>query len=207
MEEVAPLRNALGTIQGLYNFLEASTKRHAICSDMNVEQDHLRLTLKSLSVTSWSCRWESFKAVIVQQERIVKTLLKLLVDKNAKTYADARCLLTSVCDFEFVFRLNVLKVILSSTSDLSRYLQGKSIDAISAKRVTDLTIQTLRTCRTDEAFEHVWALTDSMSERFKELIKDWPRFSFRDATAPRSRQVSRRLLSLAGEAAKEPSVP
>jgi hypothetical protein len=46
-----------------------------------------------------------------------------------------------------------------------------------------------------------------MSERFKELIKDWPRFSFRDATAPRSRQVSRRLLSLAGEVAEEPSVP
>jgi hypothetical protein len=46
-----------------------------------------------------------------------------------------------------------------------------------------------------------------MSERFKELIKDWPRFSFRDAIAPRSRQVSRRLLSLAGEAAEEPSVP
>lgn len=37
MEEVEPLRNALGTIQGLYNFLEASPKRHAICSDMNVE--------------------------------------------------------------------------------------------------------------------------------------------------------------------------
>lgn len=86
-------------------------------------------------------------------------------------------------------------------------MQGKSIDVILAKRAADLTIQTLRTCRTDEAFEQVWALTDSMSERFKELIKDWPRFSFRDATAPRSRQVSRRLLSLAGEAAEEPSVP
>lgn len=126
------------------------------------------------------------------------------MNKNAKTYADARCLLTSICEFEFVFGLNVLKVILCSTSDLSRYLQGKSIDVISAKRAADLTIQTLRTnCRTDEAFEQVWALTDSMSERFKKLIKDWPGFSFRDATAPRSRQVSRRLLSLAGE----PSVP
>ena len=62
----------------------------------------------------------------------------------------------------------MLKVILCSTSDLSRYLQGKSIDVISAKRAADLTIQTLRTCRTDEAFEQVWALTDSMSERFKE---------------------------------------
>ena len=41
-----------------------------------------------------------------------------------QTYADARWLLTSICDFEFVFELNVLKMILCSTSDLSRYLQG-----------------------------------------------------------------------------------
>jgi hypothetical protein len=127
-------------------------------------------------------------------------LPKLSADKNAKTYADARCLLTSIRDFEFVFGLNVLKVILGSTNDLIRYLQGKSIDVISAKRAADLTIQTLRICRTDETFEQVWPPTDSMSERFKELIKDWSRFSCRDATAPRSRQVSRRLLSLAGEA-------
>ena len=47
-----------------------------------------------------------------------------------------------------------------------------------------------------------------MSERFEELIKDRLSFSFRElATAPRSRQVSRRLLSLAGESAEEPSVP
>jgi hypothetical protein len=107
---VEPLRNALGIIQGLYNFLRASPKRHAIFNYMNVEEDHLRLTLKSLSITRWSCRWEAVKAVIEQQERIVKTLLKLSVDKNAKTYADARCLLTSLCDFEFVFGLHVLKV-------------------------------------------------------------------------------------------------
>ena len=106
---------------------------------MAVEEDHLRLTLKSLSVTRWSCRWEAIKAVIEQQERKVKTLLKLSVDKNAKTYADTRCLLTSICDFEFVFGLNVLKVIFYSTSDLSRYLQGKSVGVISAKRAADLT--------------------------------------------------------------------
>ena len=41
---------------------------------------------------------------------MVQTLLKLSVDENAKTYADSRCLLTSVCDFEIVFGLNVLKL-------------------------------------------------------------------------------------------------
>ena len=69
MEEVEPLRNALGTIQGLYNFPEASPKRHAIFNDMHVEEDHLQLTLQSLSVTRGSCRWDAVKTVNEQQER------------------------------------------------------------------------------------------------------------------------------------------
>ena len=42
MTNVEPIRNAIGTIQRLYNFLEA------------MDEDHINLTLKSLSVTRWS---------------------------------------------------------------------------------------------------------------------------------------------------------
>ena len=37
MSEVKPLRNALGTIQSLYNLLEASSKSHAMLRDIEVE--------------------------------------------------------------------------------------------------------------------------------------------------------------------------
>ena len=37
MTQTEPLRNALGTIQALYNFLEASPKRHALFSDTEVQ--------------------------------------------------------------------------------------------------------------------------------------------------------------------------
>ena len=63
MTQIEPLRNALGTVQALYNFLEASPKRHALFGDTEVEGEGLKLTLKSLSVTRWSCRWEAVKAV------------------------------------------------------------------------------------------------------------------------------------------------
>ena len=51
MTQIEPLRNALGTIQALYNFLEASPKRHALFSDTEVQDEDLKLTLKSLSTT------------------------------------------------------------------------------------------------------------------------------------------------------------
>ena len=143
MQKTEQLRNALGTVQSLHNFLEASTKRHAIIIETPVEEDNLRLTLKSLSFTRWSFRWEAVKSVIELLKRIVRTLLKLSEDKNAKTFADARCLLTPISDFEFVLGLCVLKVILCSICDVSRYLQGKSIDVISARRAADMTIKSL----------------------------------------------------------------
>ncbi|XP_028407182.1 zinc finger MYM-type protein 1-like [Dendronephthya gigantea] len=127
MTEVKALRNALGTIQSLDNLLEASSKRHAMFGDIEVERDHLMLTLKSQSVTRWSCRWEAVKAVTEQIERIVKALIKLANDKDAKTYSDSRALLNAICDFEFVLGLCILKVILSNTSAMSTYLQGKKV--------------------------------------------------------------------------------
>ena len=77
-----------GTIQALYNFLEASLILHALFVSTEVKGEGLRLTLKSLSVTRWSCRWETVKTVYGQMKRIVKAVLALLSDKDPKTYSE-----------------------------------------------------------------------------------------------------------------------
>ena len=143
---VEPLENVLGTIQALYNFLEASPKRQALFSDTEVQGEDLKLTLKSLSATRWLCRWEAVKAVYGQMERIVIALLTLSSDKDPETYSERRALLTAICDLEFIFGMCVLKVILSKNNRLYRYLQGKTVYVISAHRNNDMTIQTLRQC-------------------------------------------------------------
>lgn len=56
MMEVEVLRNALGTIQSLYNFIESSPKRHAVFAEVEVDDDSLLSTMKSQSKTRWSCR-------------------------------------------------------------------------------------------------------------------------------------------------------
>ena len=148
---VEPLRNTLGTIQSLYNFLEASPKRHALFRDIETEEGNLVKTLKSQSVTRWSCRWEAVKAVDQQLERIVKALLVLSTDKDVKTYSESRSLLHAICDFQFILGLCVLKIILSNTSSLSAYLQGKTVDVVTARRNANLTLETLRSCRNEES--------------------------------------------------------
>ena len=185
------------TIQALYNFLEASPKRHALFSDTEVEGEDLKLTLKSLSATRWSCRWEAVKAVYGQMERIVKALLTLSSDKDLKTYSESRALLTAICDLEFIFGLYVLKVILSNTNSLCRYLQGKMVDVISARRNADMTIQTLRQCR---SFSNVWQIASAMGLKIKKWLTN-SQFELREARAPRQ-TPSRRLQAFVGEHAQ-----
>ena len=192
--------NHFETLWELSNFLEASPKRHALFSDIEVQGEDLKLTLKSLSTTRWSCRWEAAKAVHGQMERIVKALLTLSSDKDPKTYSESRALLTAICDLEFVFGLRVLKVILSNTNSLCRYLQGKTVDVISARRNADLTIQTLRQCRSEESFKSVWQLASAMGLKMKNWLTN-SQFELREARAPRQ-TPSRRLQALVGEHAQ-----
>ena len=202
MSEIEPLRNALGTLQSLYNFLEASPKRHAVFSSVKVDGNFItNLTLKSMSETRWSCRWEAVKAIYEQIRKVIRALLILSDDKDTKTYRDSTALLNAVCDFQFVLGLILLKVILSNTNALSKYLQGKSIDVINAKRNADLVIKTLTNCRNENNFELLWKRTMVMSEEIKEEIKG-SRFIFKEAKAPRNRP-SRRLQSLIGESSDD----
>ena len=139
-------------------------------SDTEVQGEDLKLTRKSLSTTRWSCRWGAVKAVYGQMERIVEALLTLSSDKDPKTYSESRALLTAICDWGFIFGLCLLKVILSNTSSLSRYLQGKTADVISARRNADMTIQTLRQCRNEESFNSVWQIASAMGLKIKKWL-------------------------------------
>ena len=180
--------------------LEASPKRHALFSDTEVQGEDLKLTLKSLSTTRWSCRWEAVKAVYGQITRIVKALLTLSSDKDPKTYPESRALLTAIYDWEFIFGLCLLKVILSNTSSLYRYLQGKTVDVISARRNADMTIQTLRQCRNEESFNSVWQIASAMGLKIKKWLTN-SQFELREARVPRQ-TPSRRLQALVGEHAQ-----
>ena len=149
---------------------EGSPKRHAVFNSVKVDDDHLLLTIKSLSETRWSCRWEAVKAVSKQMGKIVRALPIFSSDKDKKTYTDSRALINAVCDSEFVFGLILLKMILLNTNGLSKHLQGKSIDVISAKRNADLTIKTLQKCRDEKSFEPLRKKAETLSREIKKEI-------------------------------------
>ena len=94
--------------------------------------------------------------------KIIEALLSLWKDRDPKTYNDSNSLLRSICDFQFVFGLVVLKVILLNTDGLSGYLQGKKMDVVTAKKTADAVIKTLSGCRNEEIFDLMWSRANMM---------------------------------------------
>ena len=162
---VTPLRNTLGTIQELYNFIEGSPKRHLAFQKQNVI-----FTLKSQSATRWSCRHESVKAVIEQFPNVVNCLIELSSDSNPSTSTKSSLLLSAICSFNFIFCTYVLRTILSNTASLSRYLQSETMDVRTARKTSKATAEALKKCRNDESFETVWTQADLMAEKVKLVV-------------------------------------
>ena len=187
MSDVEPLRNALGVIQSIYNFIESSPKRHAIFANTTARNDHIMQTLKSQSVTRWSCRFEAVKSVIEQLPDITETLLSLADNKDPRTYTDSTALLNAIADFDFLVGLIILKVILSNTNSLHKYLQGKTVDVITARETASATIQTLASCRNEDSFESVWECAEKLGKKMQQIIEG-TRFTFKEAKVPRKKK-------------------
>ena len=133
-------------------------------------------------------------------ERIVKALLTLSSQEDPNTCSESRALLTSICDLDFIFGVCELKVILSHTNSLCRYLQGRTVDVISARRNDDMTIQTLRQCRSEESFNSVWKIVSAMGLKMKRWLAN-SQFELLEARAPRQ-TPSYRPQALVGEHAQ-----
>ena len=59
----------------------------------------------------------------------------------------------------------VLKLILSKTDNLSRYLQGEQMDVITAKKTADAVVKTLSNCRNEESFTQMWSHADVIAKK------------------------------------------
>ena len=167
---VRDIRNVLGTVSSLYNFLEGSAKRHAKLAEMQHasvtgSSNHPAVTLKRLCETRWSSRYRSVHAVFYNYSAILETLTFISEEDTSKSGADANSLFLNVSTFQFFFYIKLLTALLEVTNVLSEYLQHEQINMREAKEVADSSILTLEGFRTDEKFNNFWteackAMTD-----------------------------------------------
>ena len=175
MSSIKILKDTLGTVQSLYNFIEASPKRHAIF--MSVEMDDSSgfvRVLKSLSVTRWTCHHEAVKAISEEMERIILCLDLILNDdsSDSKISSQAKGLLSNILDFEFIFGIEVLRIILIHTSKLSSFLQSKKIDYRTARVQAELVTKTLEMMRDTANFDILWEKCQVLLKKTEKFVEE-----------------------------------
>lgn len=78
--------NFFGILQTLYNFFSSSTHRWKVLTDnLDKNDKHRLITLKSLSGTRWCCHSEACKALMGNYEKILddlKILMKMVKQKE-----------------------------------------------------------------------------------------------------------------------------
>lgn len=121
------IRNILGTIYALYDFLEASAKRHskfeAVQKAINTAKPPT--TLKHLCETGWASRYQVIHAVKELYDAVVK-VLQDIKQEDGKAGTDAASLLKSISMFSFFFVVVCLDAVFSVINILSQYLQEKT---------------------------------------------------------------------------------
>ena len=130
--EASPIVSELfETLQATYSFFSGSTKRYAVLHDelQNVENS---LMLRNLSLTRWTARAESLRAMWISYEAVIEVLRKISNDGSvdAKGKAAATGLLAKVLQVDFVVSLMFMRIILWKTKVLTESLQKENLNIV-----------------------------------------------------------------------------
>ena len=188
LSNIPALRKTMGLAQHLFVFIEGSPKRHhQFLSTTIPDSNKQAKTLKNLSGTRWALQAESVTAIHSEFLRVIKSLDSMQDDPDPKTSSQASSLLSSIVDEEFIFNINMLKVVLTPTSRLSDYLQGRNIDIRKAHENVQLVVETLEKLRSDEAFNDIRVKSnDQVTEVLKFIETEELACSLKKVQVPRA---------------------
>ncbi|KAF0748271.1 zinc finger MYM-type protein 1-like [Aphis craccivora] len=149
------LLDFFGTVQLIYAFLEGSSTQHAVLEKVAKEVNTELVTLKSLSTTRWTCRYEAVAAIKLNYTALVKTLENIYEDtKLPDIRAKTKGIIKQMKSFNFIFSLNMMYAILKlivkakqlnllsatslitslNTSKLSETVQSCTLEKISIRK-------------------------------------------------------------------------
>ena len=185
MTNVTSFRNCLGTTQEVYNFIEASPKRHALFKDTQKERSEKVLALKSQSKTRWACRKDATSALVRRLPAVLQTLLKVN-ENDPKLMSKCNGLIRIILTFDFIFSLVVVDDVLGLIDSLSQYLQSESMDVHTAKKSALSVIETMKALLHEDSFNASWDKASSIANALKLIISDNHLLAFTEPALPRN---------------------
>lgn len=134
-----------GLLQRVYTLFSSSVQRWEIM------QEHVDLTVKSLSATRWECRIDSVKAMRYQMPQFIKALEAVLNHamgkKDAETVSSCKGILKELQTWKFLTCLVVWYNILFQVNHISKLFQSPKVSIETLQRETNALQESLQEYR------------------------------------------------------------
>ena len=191
LENACEVRNTIGTVTSIHNYIKASAKRNDIFiskqSEYNqeYEEDRLVKSIKLLCGTRWSSRDKAYESIEENFEIIIETLKVIIsnmysfLSKNfyfikfsilmpmTKHHLAQKNLLECVSQFDFLFCVIILADLFHSVNVLSLEL-----DYCAANRLASATINELEKKLNEESFKEYYDKTASKCDKLDIVLPE-----------------------------------
>lgn len=136
--EIACIRNAMGVIETVYNFMNTSKRQCVLQSEVRSKVSNSKKEkLIKICATRWVEKHESIRTFIDLQEAVVSSLEIMAGWVDKETSSKATQLLLSLSDTTFNVSLMVIDEIFKHSYILCKALQRDNIDLIEAMNLAE----------------------------------------------------------------------
>ena len=115
--------------------------------------------------TRWTVRANALKSIAENYTVLLDTWCECLeTTRNTETKARILGVQSQMCSFDFFYGIHLGVLILSHSDNLSKTLQRKDISASEGQAVTEMTVKTLQSVRSEKNFKLFWQKVTRLSE-------------------------------------------
>ena len=178
------MKDALDTTHEITKLIKKSPRRDACFERLKAEMTPDTPGIRVLCPTRWTVRAEALQSILENYQVLLELWIES-VDIVKDTEMKARILgvESQMKSFDYFFGVTLGDLILRHSDNLSRTLQKTDISAAEGQEVAAMTVQTLKSLRSDSNFSLFWEKVTKIADTL-------------DVSAPhlpRRRKVPRRL--------------
>lgn len=170
---VQPVRNTIGIVEEVINFIRDSPKRLEIfksknkkhCSNLNSD------ILIKLCATKWVEHHEAFIRFNQMLPVIISFLEYMIESSDGQVLTKVNGLYNSILRFDFLLALQIIINTMNITLPLSRKLHTPTFDISEAQTLIQSTLTVLTNQRNENDFKDIFKKSEDLANRFNIEVK------------------------------------
>ena len=178
MKQIKLLKDALGVSFEITKLLKYSPRREGIFLRLKENLPGSTATgIRVLCPTRWTVRADSLASILENFQALQETWQESIeVAHDTETKARIGGVEAQMNTFDYLFGTMLGHMVLRHTDNLSRALQDKGLSAAEGQQVARMSLETLKSLRTDQSYELFWLNVNKKAEELeigKPMLPRW----------------------------------